>query len=263
MGKSAPSVPSTPSATETAAAQTTSNLATAQAQSVLNNTNQYTPYGSITYSQPGGDNTQWTATQTLSPQEQNLQNLSWQAQNTYGNIGNNELNQVASSLSQPINTNWNDVQNQYINTQMGLIQPQLAQTQQALSSQLQNQGVAQGSDAWNNSMRSYNNQVAQTYASVLQNAQTGVGNAISQQESLRDQPLNEVSALLTGQQVNPGQTLSSAQTQVSPTNVLQAYQNQQQSAYDAYNAQMSNYSSALGGIGGLVGSGLTAAAIFA
>lgn len=261
MGKSAPSTPATVDPTVTAAAQTTSNLATAQAQSTLNNTNQVTPYGSLTYTQPGGADSQWTVTQQLSPQEQNLQNLSWQAQNTYGQIGNNQLNQAAASLSQPINTDWSSVQNQYLNTQMGLIQPQLAQTQQALQSQLQNQGVAQGSDAWNNSMRSYNNQVAQTYASVLQNAQTGVGNAISQQESLRDQPLNEASALLTGSQVNPGQTQQTSQTQVQPTDVLQAYQQQQNSLWNSYNAQMQNYSSTLGGEAGLLGTAATAVGI--
>jgi hypothetical protein len=254
MGKSKPSPPPAPDPTVTAAAQTASNIQTAQTQAALNRVNQTTPYGNVTYSQPDPNNpNQWQATQTLSPQEQNLQNLSWQAQNTYGNIGNNQLSQVAGSLSQPINTDYSQVRDQYIQSQMGLIQPQLQMQQQSLQSQLQGQGVTQGSDAWNNAMRSYNNQVAQSYAGVLANAQTGVGAAIQQQESLRDQPLNEASALLSGSQINPGQFQNVAQSQVSPTNVLGAYGMQQNALWNTYNSQMQQYGSMLGGIGGLAG----------
>lgn len=263
MGKSAPSTPAAPDPTVTAAAQTASNVQTAQTQAALNRVNQYSPYGSVVYSQPDPNNpNQWSVTQSLSPQEQNLQNLSWNAQNIYGNIGVNQLGQVAGALSQPINTDYSSVRDQYINSQMGLLQPQLNQQQQTLQSQLQNQGVTQGSDAWNNAMRSYNNQVSSAYANILANAQTGVGQAIQQQESLRDQPLNEASALLTGSQINPGQTQQVAQTSVSPTNVLDAYQQQQNAQWNAYNAQMNQYSSMLGGIGGLAGS-LGSAAIMA
>lgn len=253
MGKSAPSAPAAPDPQVTAAAQTQSNLATAQQQSVLNNANQYTPYGSLTYSQPGGAGTQWNVQQTLSPAEQNLLNLSQQAQTTYGNMGNAELSQAAQTLSTPINTDYSQVRNQYIQSQMGLLQPQLAQQQQALQSQLQNQGVAQGSDAWNNAMRSFTMSQNQAYADVLANAQQGVGAAIQQQESLRDQPLNEVSALLTGQQVNPGAQLTSAQTQVQPTDVLGAYQQSLNQQDFNYQQQMANYSSGLGGAAGLLG----------
>lgn len=254
MGKSSPKAPAAPDPVATAAAQTATNVETAQTQAALNRVNQVTPYGTLTYSQPDPTNpNQWQVQQTLSPQEQALQNASWQAQQTYGQIGNAQLGQVQGALSQPMNTNYEDVRNQYINSQMGLIQPQLAMQQQTLQSQLANQGVTQGSDAWNNAMRSYNNQVAQTYAGVLANAQTGVGQAIQQQESLRDQPLNEASALLTGSQVNPGQFQNVQPTQVSPTNALGAYQLQQQGAWNAYNAQMNQYSSMLGGLGGLAG----------
>lgn len=254
MGKSAPSAPAAPDPTVTAAAQTASNVQTAQTQAALNRVNQQTPYGSLTYTQPDPNNpNQWTATQSLSPQEQNLLNLSQQAQTTYGNIGNAQLSQVQGALSQPINTDYSQVRNQYINTQMGLIQPQLNMQQSTLNSQLQNQGVAQGSDAWNNAQRQQNNLISQTYANVLAGAQSGVGSAIQQQESLRDQPLNEASALLTGSQVNPGQFQSVPQTSVSPTNVLDAYQMQQNAQWNQYNAQMNQYSSMLGGLGGLAG----------
>lgn len=51
MGK--PSAPEPPDPYETASAQTSTNLATAQANSILGNVNQITPQGSLTYQQSG------------------------------------------------------------------------------------------------------------------------------------------------------------------------------------------------------------------
>nr|DAF83379.1 MAG TPA: Neck appendage protein [Caudoviricetes sp.]DAK00511.1 MAG TPA: Neck appendage protein [Caudoviricetes sp.] len=51
MGK--PKAPTPPDPKETAAAQTGTNLATAQANAVLGNVNQITPYGNLTYNQTG------------------------------------------------------------------------------------------------------------------------------------------------------------------------------------------------------------------
>src|SRR5262249_1841460 len=150
------SAPAAPDPVATAQAQTASNVQTAQTQAALNRVNQYTPYGSLVYSQPDPKNpNQWQAVQTLSPQEQALYNLSTNAQQLYGNTALNMFGTAAQSLRTPINTDYSSVRDQYIQSQLGLINPQLQQQQQALQSQLQNQGVAQGSDAWNNAMRSF------------------------------------------------------------------------------------------------------------
>ena len=53
---------------------------------------------------PGQD--QWTQTTTLSPEQQRLYDLSTQAQTTYGEIGNNQLNAVKGALSQPDTTDY-------------------------------------------------------------------------------------------------------------------------------------------------------------
>jgi len=255
MGKRAPSAPAAPDPVATAQAQTASNVQTAQTQAALNRVNQYTPYGSLVYSQPDPNNpNQWQAVQTLSPQEQALYNLSTNAQQLYGNTALNMFGTAAQSLRTPINTDYSSVRDQYIQSQLGLINPQLQQQQQALQSQLQNQGVAQGSDAWNNAMRSFTQLQSQTYAQILANAQTGVGQAIQQQIALRDQPLNEASALLSGSQVQGPSFTNVPQTSVQPTSVLDAYQMQQNALWNQYNAQMQQYSGMLGGLGGLAGS---------
>ena len=70
------SAPKAPDPGKLAAQQTQSNINTATAQQWLNNTNQYTPYGSLVYNQigtkkVGGQNVpQFSATQTLNPAEQ-------------------------------------------------------------------------------------------------------------------------------------------------------------------------------------------------
>lgn len=54
MGKSSPSTPAAPDPAETAAAQSKTNKETAYWNAVLNNVNQITPYGNLTYAQTGG-----------------------------------------------------------------------------------------------------------------------------------------------------------------------------------------------------------------
>jgi hypothetical protein len=234
-------------------------VATAQTQAALNRVNQYTPQGNITYNQPDPNNpNQWSMTQTLSPAEQQLYNTSLTGQQLYGNTALAQLGSASGALSTPINTNYGDVRNQYIQSQMGLIQPTLDQQRQDLESKLANQGVAQGSPAYQNAMRDFGNTQASTYANILSNAGNTVGQSIQQQIALRDQPVNEATALLTGQMVQGPQFSNVPQTQVSPTNVLGAYQLQQSALDTAYQAQVANQSAMLGGLGSMAGMGLGA-----
>lgn len=54
MGKGSPKPPAAPDPAKTAAAQTATNKETAYWNAVLNNVNQITPYGNLTYEQTGG-----------------------------------------------------------------------------------------------------------------------------------------------------------------------------------------------------------------
>lgn len=102
MGK--PSPPKAPDPTVVAQAQTGSNLATATAQSELNNINQTTPYGSSTYSQNGtyADGTPiWSQQTTLSPAQQNLLDMTQQGETTLGQTALSGLGAVQNSLGTP------------------------------------------------------------------------------------------------------------------------------------------------------------------
>ena len=113
MGSSAPAAPPPPDPVTTASAQSTANAQTASAQAALNNVNQVTPYGNLTYQQtgtqtitnPDGTTTSvptYTSTQTLSAPEQKLFNQ----QNTIAGQSNEAaslgLGAVTSALQNPV-----------------------------------------------------------------------------------------------------------------------------------------------------------------
>ena len=85
------------------------------------------------------------------------------------------------------------------------------------------------------------------------NAGNTVGQAIGQQAALRSMPLNEVSALLSGSQVNVPQANQTAPVSVAPTDVIGATNNAYAGNIAAWNAQNQQSNSALGGLFGLAG----------
>ncbi len=123
------------------------------------------------------------------------------------------------------------------------------------------QGVTQGSQAYNNAMtlnnQSNNDQWNQLYL-------TGHGTAINQMQQdyqnklqsgllTRQEPLNEISALMSGSQVtNPtfGQTPSST---INPANFEQDTQNAFQDQMANYNAKLQQNNSMMGGLFGAAG----------
>lgn len=113
MGKSR-SAPAPPDPKETAAAQTGTNVATAVAQQHLNNVNQVTPYGNLTFNQTGtyqfqdpnsGDTYDlptYTATQTLSPTGEQIHGLNEQTQINLATIGRDQSARIGDLLGRPV-----------------------------------------------------------------------------------------------------------------------------------------------------------------
>jgi hypothetical protein len=109
------SPPQPPNPIATGAAQTGTNIGTAIANANLNNTNQVTPQGSLTYDQTGTYNytdpttgqsypiPRFTATQNLSPAQQNLSNLGVSAQTNLANLASNQSGLLTNLLGTPFN----------------------------------------------------------------------------------------------------------------------------------------------------------------
>ena len=113
MGK--PDAPTPPNPQATAAAQTGTNVSTAVANAYLNNTNQVTPDGSLTYNATGshswtdpstGQTYQiptFTSTQSLSPTGQQLKNTTDQTKQGLADMALAQTGRVGTLLGTPFN----------------------------------------------------------------------------------------------------------------------------------------------------------------
>jgi hypothetical protein len=221
--------PKAPSPEATAAAQTQMNKATATTQQELNMVNQNTPYGSLSYEQTGtsaSGTPQYTATQTLSPENQALYDQYMSLSGKLGGIGNTQADNVAGTMGQPFNfeasqaKKLTDIQDTFLN-------PQWDRQQAALETQLTNQGVNPGTEAYTRAMQEHSQNRQSAYD---QNYLSAYGTTANQALTERNQPLNEMMAMLSGSQVQqPGYT-NTPQSQVSGVDyaglVNQNYQNQ-------------------------------------
>lgn len=200
---------------------------------------------------PGQD--QWTQTTKLSPEQQRLYDLTTRAQTTYGEIGNNQLDAVKGALSRPDTTDYAQARKDALAAQLARLNPQFMQQEEGLRSRLINQGLTEGSEGWNRAFNQYNQSRNDALIAADLNAGNTVGQQISQTTALRARPLNEVAALLTGQQVQTPQAYAPAAAQVAPTDVLGAYNQQYQGQLAQWNAEQQRSAAGLGGIFGLAG----------
>lgn len=266
----APSPPAAPDPAATSAAQTASNKETALYNYGLNNPNYNTPLGSLSTTVDTSDPNQprGTSNVTLSPDQQTLLNNQNQQSIGLSNLANQLQGRVGDSLDQPlpssndINSISQNASDAYYAKQKQYLDPQYDQAQQQLDSKLANQGIATGSEAYNNDQNNLARQKQSAYDTAQNNAITQ-GPANAQQlfaltAEQRSQPLNELNALRTGSQVSmpqvPGQTPSNA----APTDVSGNINNAYAQNLGAYNAQLGSSNSLTSGLFGLGGSALGA-----
>jgi len=104
---SPPSAPPAPNYTAAAQATSQGNLDAARQATAANRVNQVTPYGNLTYAITGSDpygNPTWTATQSLSPDQQQLYNMDIATSKGLGNLQQTGLNYVQNMMANPFST---------------------------------------------------------------------------------------------------------------------------------------------------------------
>ena len=246
---STPQAPASVSATDIANAQTTANT-TAQGQSLIN---QYNPYGSLTYTQTGSINGQptYSANQTLSQPQQQIFNNYQQYQTGAGSTANSLLSQFSNS-SNNVGQATSDLTNQLVGQYTASQNPQFQYQTQALEAQLANQGLSPDSVAYQQQLKNLQlnqNQSIQAFTSQIE------PQAYSQAVSQYELP-EQLAAQLAGQGNPTSLTNTLANTsagQVSPANIAQAYQAQNQNYQNQLQAAQQQNSA----IGGLVTGGLS------
>lgn len=264
MGK--PDAPAPPDPKETSAAQTGTNIGTAIANNSMGMVNQVTPNGSLNYSQSGTytytdpytgktyDIPTYTATTTLTPQQQAILDQNNQTQLNLAQTGNQQSAFLQDYLGSPWNPDTSEIENWIYDLGSQRLDPRFAQQEDALRTQLANQGVLPGSEAWNREMATLSQAENDAYTQLMLQ---GRGQAFSEMQAIRNQPINEISALMSGSQVSmPGvqmyQPQGAATTDVAGL-INQNYAQQQAN----YQAQMAQSNSLLGGLFGLGASAIT------
>lgn len=251
------STPKAPDPVATAQAQSGYNRDTALTQQMLNMVDTTGPWGSVTYS-PNGTQSfvgsdgktvtipRYTQSTSLSPEQQQIYDQSQQAEINLSQLASDQSAMLQDYLGTPFEFNNQDAENWAYDLASPRILEQQGQNEEALRTRLINAGLRPGSEGWRAEMTRLTN--ANT-DQLNQLALTGRGQAFSEALATRNQPINEITALLSGSQVSNPASMSAAapQTQVGGVDyaglVNQNYQN-----------QMNAYGAKMGGLFGLAGS---------
>ena len=211
----------------------------------------------------------WTATQTLAPEQQALLDKNNQLSLGLMDTANKGLGYANDVLSHPgidqsqlPSTGINPGQS-YQDAMMARISPQIDRENQQSDAQLANQGITQGSEAYNNAKTLLN----QSHNDLRNNAtvqgmQTGLqanNQAFNQAGYNQMQPINVINALRTGSQVSSPNFVNPAQQQTTQgADYLGAANSQAQYNQGLYNAQVGAQNSMTSGLFGLGAAALSA-----
>ncbi|RUZ76919.1 tail fiber domain-containing protein [Mesorhizobium sp. M7A.F.Ca.US.006.01.1.1] len=258
MGKA--SAPEPPDPKETSAASTGTNISTALANSYLNNANQVTPDGTITYTNDGfttikdpytGQSYQIpnrTATTTLSPAQQAIKDQTDKAQLNLGTLANNQSGFLNDYMAKPFDGSNDATESRLVQLGRERLDPIMAQQRDALSTRLSNQGIKPGSAAYDRAMT----QQGQTDNDAInQLILTGHGQAFAEGQAIRNQPINEITALLSGSQVSQPQAAGYTPSTIPTTDNAGLINANYQQKVANVNAQNAQTGSLIGGLFGL------------
>ena len=256
MGKSQ----SAPDPYATAAAQTQSNQQTANYNADLNRVSQYTPYGSSVYTQTGSTSSgapQYRQDITLAPLAQQELDNELQQNADLSKLGYGLYNQASSTLANPVSTNGlpalsggpnqdfnaatKAASDAVYNQATSRLDPMWQNNQNDLNSALANQGIVQGSDAYNraqdqlsrNKNDAYNQAAysaqqaglaaeAQGFGQAAQGAQmdnAARAQGLQEQSTLATIPLNQLNALRSGTQITNPQFTAVPQSNAAGTDI--------------------------------------------
>lgn len=229
--------------------------AAAEKTAAGNRVNQYTPYGSLTYSPPtsGNKDDPWSQHVNLSPVGQQLLDYDNATKLGLGKLQTGGLDYVQNAMQHlPSEA---DLPARQLNPGqtaqdaiMARLQPTWNAKQASLENQLSNQGIARGSEAYTNAMRDFNSgrndaemQAALQGINVGQQARQ---QGMQEQNFYASEPINILNAVRTGAQV---QNPTFGSTPTGP-NYLGAAQAQNASDLGVYNSKVGSYNSMMGGL---------------
>jgi len=291
--KSAPAAPPAPDYIGAAKEQGVANIESARATAKLNNPNMYTPYGTQLVSYDGDVP---TVRQTLTPTSQKALEAQQDVNLSLSNLAQKGTGIASTVLDKPFSFGGPAVQTSLdtsgiakmpVNAGMtgqeaimSRLNPSLARQRVSTETNLINQGLRPGTEAYDNAIRSLGEQEtdARTQA-VLQGlnldlganaqgfnqaVQSGQFGNIAQQQALaeaiqqRQMPLNEITALMSGSQIQNPQFGAYQGSTVAPPPIFQATQSKGAFDANAYNQQVAQQNAMTSGMFSLGGAALGA-----
>lgn len=204
--------PAPPDPRETSKAQTGTSVATALANTSLQNVNRVGADGStLTYNQTGTNGftdpytgityelPQYTATEKLSAPAQAIYDTRQGAEFNLATAAKNQSGNVIDTMSQAWNPDTSAIEKRIFDLGSNTLNPQFERQRNDLETRLSNQGIKLGTAAYDRALNEQGNTQNQAYNQL---ALQGRGAAMNELQAIRNQPLNELSALLSGSQVS-------------------------------------------------------------
>ena len=275
-----PSPPPQPDYRGAAIEQGQANIDAARTQGRMNNPNVISPTGTQTVTWDGDTP---TLTQSLSPQEQQLYDTNTQLRQSLGQLGLRGSGSLGEVIGQNLDLsgapaapgNADDVRNNVINAMMSRSNEDIGRQEQSTRSKLIAAGIPVTSEAFGAEMSRLDRQRVdarnQAELSAGQEAQRQFGmgtdarkNAIAEILTSRQTPLNEITALMSGSQVNnqfatPGYAQN---TNVAAAPLFAGAQAQGQSDMNIYNQQVASSNANTGALASLGGAAMMATSMF-
>ena len=270
--------------------QSKANINAANNSAFLSNINQITPYGSLTYETTGGvydyDGNwipRFTAKQEFSPEQQKLYDKQIEVTQGAYDLAGNYVDRIGAATAEPFSLSgapatpdvpqYNDAfHDDVYNKILERNQPQQQRDRMSLESRMANQGISLGTEAYSSGMDDYNRGINdfrlaadidagnQAISRFNANAASyGMGtdarkNYITEQQMLRMQPIQEISALMgTGGGQQYPQFVPTNDYQVQPTDVAGIHGMAASQAQANYQSQLRSQGGAMGGLFGLAG----------
>lgn len=287
-GTQMPTAPGTDPFTTAAATQAQAGQAAVNQQTVANRATQNNPFGSSSWVQDPNTG-QWTQNVQLAGAQNDALTAQQNLQAGRSTAAAGLLPGATSALSQPIDTsqfaglysfgNPGQTNQQAQDAVTQQMDPLLQQRRSQMETQLANQGITRGSEAWRNAedqlARDENNARLQAVQAGFaqgkslndQNINYGQfqqgqrGYQLGEAQTLRQQPLADINALVSGQGVTAPTFGQYGQAGVAQApNYLGATQSQYNAGLDALNASADKTASQNAGLFGLGGAFLNSPA---
>lgn len=298
MGRRAASPPPPPDYAGLAQQQADLQRQNLEQQTRANRPNQVGPWGSVTWSQDGGGN--WTQQTSLDPRLQGALDSQIGLQRSRSDLASSMMGRVGESLAKPFDFGGLPQDADRIGTAdqyasragdalfgqfQSRLNPRFQQEEESMRARLTNMGFKEGDEGWDRAFRNFardkndafdtamrsSAQLAGSEASRLQTMDVAAGNfqrgirdrALNERLMERQMPLNEITALLSGQGVDSPDFQSFAQAGMADAPDLMG------AARDTYGAQVAQTNARnaaragnFGAVTGLIGAGARIAPFF-